>query len=223
MDHPAAQRIELPPPVHVDDWLVVVDKPAGLLSVPGRGEAGADCVVARVRQAIPEALVVHRLDMATSGLLLLARGASMQRALSRLFETRQVAKRYVAVVAGQLPAAADTDGWGLIDLPLAADWPNRPRQIVEPLRGRPSRTRWRVIGRDEPRDTTRLELEPMTGRSHQLRVHLQAIGHPILGDTLYAPEPVRVRASRLLLHATGLGLAHPATGGFMDWRSTPPF
>jgi tRNA pseudouridine32 synthase / 23S rRNA pseudouridine746 synthase len=223
MDHPADQRIELPPPVHVDDWLVVVDKPAGLLSVPGRGEAGVDCVVARVRQAIPEALVVHRLDMATSGLLLLARGASMQRALSRLFETRQVAKRYVAVVAGQLPAPADADGWGLIDLPLVADWPNRPRQVVDPLRGRPSRTRWRVIGRDEPRDTTRLELAPMTGRSHQLRVHLQAIGHPILGDALYAPEPVQVRANRLLLHACGLGLAHPATGAVMDWRSTPPF
>jgi tRNA pseudouridine32 synthase / 23S rRNA pseudouridine746 synthase len=223
MDHPDAEPIALPPPVHLDDWLLVVDKPAGLLSVPGRGPAKQDCVAARVQQAVADALVVHRLDMATSGLLLLARGAAMQRALSRLFEMRQVAKRYVAVVAGAMPAPASEDGWGVIDLPLATDWPNRPRQIVDGERGRPSRTRWRVIGRDAARDTTRLELEPVTGRSHQLRVHLQAIGHPVLGDALYASRPVQAQAQRLLLHATALMLVHPATGAPMAWHSEPPF
>jgi tRNA pseudouridine32 synthase / 23S rRNA pseudouridine746 synthase len=223
MDHSGETPIDRPPPLHLDDWLVVVEKPAGLLSVPGRGPDKQDCVAARVRRVAPDALVVHRLDMATSGLLLFARGLSMQRALSRLFETRQVAKRYVAVVAGQLQAPQGEDGWGTIALPLATDWPNRPRQVVDPEHGRASCTRWRVLDRDVAGDTTRVELEPVTGRSHQLRVHLQAIGHPILGDALYAPEADRVRAPRLLLHATGLRLVHPGTGAPVAWRSPPPF
>lgn len=223
MDIPADRPIDLPPPLHVDDWLVVVDKPAGLLSVPGRGADKQDCVAARVQRTFPDALVVHRLDMATSGLLLLARGLPMQRALSRLFETRQVAKRYIAVVAGQLTAPTSDDGWDAIDLPLATDWPNRPRQVVDAEHGRPSRTRWRVTGRDASGDTTRVELEPVTGRSHQLRVHLQAIGHPILGDALYASEADGARAPRLLLHATELRLVHPGTGAAIAWHSPPPF
>lgn len=223
MDVSGDMPIELPPPLHVDDSLVVVDKPAGLLSVPGRGADKQDCVAARVQRVFPDALVVHRLDMATSGLLLLARGPSMQRALSRLFETRQVGKRYVAVVAGHLPAAPSDDGWDTIDLPLATDWPNRPRQVVDVEHGRPSRTRWRVLERDLDAGTTRVELEPVTGRSHQLRVHLQAIGHPILGDALYAPEADRARAPRLLLHATDLRLVHPASGTASAWHSPPPF
>ncbi len=213
----------MPPLVYGDGHLVVVDKPAGLLSVPGRGAARQDCAAARVQHHYPDALVVHRLDMATSGLLLLARGAAMQKALSRAFELRQVHKRYVALAAGRVAAPSDAGGWGCIDLPLAADWPNRPRQVVDEVHGRPSRTRWRVLGYDAARDATRLELEPVTGRSHQLRVHLLALGHPILGDALYAPPAVRERAPRLLLHASALELVHPATGEPLRWCRPAPF
>jgi tRNA pseudouridine32 synthase / 23S rRNA pseudouridine746 synthase len=210
--------------VHLDADLLVLDKPAGLLSVPGRGADKQDCAAARAQRLFPDALVVHRLDMATSGLLLLARGADMQRRLSRAFAEREVSKRYVAVVAGRpVPAGPDEAGWQLVDLPLAADWPNRPRRIVDHAHGKPSRTRWREIAFDAADGTTRLELEPVTGRSHQLRVHLQALGHPVLGDQFYAPPPVRDRVARLLLHATELKLAHPATGCLMHWTSPPPF
>ncbi len=220
-------RIDSPPgslPLrHADPHLLVVDKPAGLLSVPGRGADKQDCALARVRRQHPDALVVHRLDMATSGLLLLARGPAMQRALSRAFEQRQVGKRYLALAAGRMAAPATADGWGCIDLPMAADWPNRPRQAVDAVHGRPSRTRWRVLGYEPVLDATRVELEPVTGRSHQLRVHLLALGHPILGDGLYAPDAVRERAPRLLLHACALELAHPATGEALRWCSPAPF
>lgn len=209
--------------VYGDRHLLVVDKPAGLLSVPGRGTEKQDCALARVRREYPGALVVHRLDMATSGLLLMARGPAMQRALSGAFEQRQVAKRYVALAAGRIAAPATDDGWGCIDLPLAADWPNRPRQVVDAVRGRASRTRWRVLGYDGARDATRVELEPVTGRSHQLRVHLLALGHPLLGDALYAPAAVRERAPRLLLHASMLEVTHPATGERLRWCSPVPF
>lgn len=210
--------------VHADAHLLVIVKPAGLLSVPGRGADKQDCLAARVQRLVPDALVVHRLDMATSGLLLMARGAAMQRILSRAFADRQVGKRYLAVVAGRLDAPLPaSSGWALIDLPLAADWPNRPRRIVDPVRGKPSQTKWRVLAYDAGADATRLELEPITGRSHQLRVHLQSLGHPILGDSLYAPPEVRSRSPRLLLHATALQLAHPATGEPLAWSSAAPF
>jgi tRNA pseudouridine32 synthase/23S rRNA pseudouridine746 synthase len=210
--------------VHADAHLLVIDKPAGLLSVPGRGADKQDCLSARVQHLYPDALVVHRLDMATSGLVLMARGAAMQRRLSAAFAQRQVAKRYVAVVAGRLDAPlSESGGWALIDLPLAADWPNRPRRIVDPEHGKPSQTRWRVLDYDAACDATRLELEPITGRSHQLRVHLQALGHPILGDTLYGAADVQARAPRLLLHATMLQLAHPATGQPLACSSAVPF
>lgn len=208
--------------IHADPHLLVLDKPAGLLCVPGRGEDKQDCLAARVQAVHPDALVVHRLDMATSGLWLMARGADMQRQLSRAFADRQVGKRYVAVVAGRLdmPAGA-AGGWAVIDLPLAADWPNRPRRVVDPANGKPSVTRWRVLGHEG--GTTRLELEPVTGRSHQLRVHLLALGHPILGDALYAPPGIAAASPRLLLHASRLSLTHPATGEAMRWASTPGF
>ncbi|MCI1192110.1 RluA family pseudouridine synthase [Calidifontimicrobium sp. SYSU G02091] len=202
--------------VHADDALVVADKPAGLLAVPGRGEHKADCLWARVRERFADALVVHRLDQATSGLVVFARGAAAQRALSRAFAAREVAKVYVAVVAGEMAGEA-----GEIDLPLAADWPNRPRQVVDRERGKPSLTRWRVLAHRV--GTTRLALEPVTGRSHQLRVHLQALGHPIVGDMLYAPPGVATAAPRLLLHATRLAFAHPASGGAVAFESPPPF
>ena len=216
----------LPPVLHADDWLLVVDKPAGLLSVAGRGPAGEDCLHARLQQAWPDALVVHRLDMATSGLMVFARGERAQRILSIAFAARAVEKRYVAIVAGKPePASTDGEGWATIELPLAADWPARPRQKVDAAGGRPSLTRWRVA-RESLRareDGTRLELQPVTGRSHQLRVHLAAIGHPILGDALYAPAPIAGAAPRLLLHAESLALAHPADGRPLVWRCDAPF
>lgn len=182
--------------LHVDAGLAAVNKPSGLLSVPGRQES--DCAWARLREILPDALVVHRLDMATSGLLLFARGPEMQRTLSLDFAERRVEKRYVARVQGRLDGPRDD--WAEIELPLIADWPNRPRQKVDHAQGKPSRTRWRVL--DHEGDSTRLELEPVTGRSHQLRVHLQALGHPILGDSLYGGAP----APRLMLHACALTL-----------------
>jgi tRNA pseudouridine32 synthase/23S rRNA pseudouridine746 synthase len=208
----------MPPLIHVDDALIAADKPADLLSVPGRGPENADCLSARLQAVYADARIVHRLDMATSGLIVFARGAEVQRALSIAFAERRVAKTYVAVVDGLM--RADT---GEIDLPLIADWPNRPRQMVDMVRGKPSRTRWRVLARDTARCRTRVELEPVTGRSHQLRVHLQAIGHPILGDTLYAPPAVAESAPRLLLHASRLQLAHPVDGTTLDLHSPPPF
>lgn len=200
--------------LHADASLLAVVKPAGLLAVPGRGEAGQDCLALQVQARFADARVVHRLDMATSGLMLFARGAAMQRALSRAFAERRVGKRYVAVVEGWLAGDA-----GEIALPLAADWPNRPRQRVDAEHGKPSLTRWRVLARAS--DSTRLELEPVTGRSHQLRVHLQHIGHPIRGDTLYAPAPPG--ADRLLLHATQMALTHPGDGRPLVFDSPPPF
>lgn len=189
-------RPALPPLrlVHVDDRLVLVDKPAGLLSVPGRTEA--DCASARVQALYPDALVVHRLDQATSGLLLFARGLQAQRELSADFAERRVGKVYVAVVAGLLA------GDGLIDLPLAADWPNRPRQQVDRMHGKPSQTRWHTLAHEGGH--TRVQLSPLTGRSHQLRVHLAHLGHAILGDTLYATPEIAAASPRLLLHASEL-------------------
>ena len=204
---------------HVDAQLIVAVKPSGLLSVPGRGEEGRDCLAARVQSMFDDALVVHRLDMATSGLMLFARGPAMQRALSIAFAQRRVQKRYVAVVQGTVDPSE-----GEIDLPLIADWPNRPRQIVDAARGKPSLTRYRTLAHHGAApDTTRLELEPVTGRAHQLRVHLLAIGHPILGDALYAPPEVLGRAERLLLHATSLRLSHPSSGEPLNVVSDAPF
>lgn len=202
--------------VYVDEHLVVLDKPSGLLAVPGRGEDKQDCLSTRAQRLWPDALVVHRLDMATSGLFLMGRGIHMQRVLGRAFAERRVDKRYVAVVDGRMDGAS-----GVIELPIAADWPNRPLQKVDAAAGRPSATRWRVL--QASADSTRLELEPVTGRTHQLRVHLQAVGHPILGDALYAPPAVRERAPRLLLHACALRLAHPASGEPLAFDSAPPF
>jgi tRNA pseudouridine32 synthase/23S rRNA pseudouridine746 synthase len=204
--------------------MLVLDKPAGLLCVPGRGADKADCLSARVQRDVPDALIVHRLDMATSGLCVMARGAAMQRLLSIAFAERRVGKRYEAVVSGlACPEAPDADGWAVIDLPLVVDWPHRPRRMVDFVNGQPSQTRWQVLSRDEKAGTSRLALEPVTGRSHQLRVHLLAQGHPILGDALYAPPDVQSRAPRLLLHAAGLRLLHPASGEMVSFESPVPF
>lgn len=202
--------------IHVDDSLLVADKPAGMLAVPGRGEDKQDCLYTRIRQEFPDALVVHRLDMATSGLIVFARGAEMQRRLSRMFREREVDKGYVAVAAGRLPAA------GEIALPIAADWPNRPRQKVDHLHGKHSLTRYRLLAHDAAANTSRVELEPVTGRTHQLRVHMAAAGHPILGDALYGGGAGR-DAERLLLHASVLSFAHPLGGQRLSFESAPPF
>jgi tRNA pseudouridine32 synthase/23S rRNA pseudouridine746 synthase len=199
--------------LYSDDSLLVVNKPAGLLTVPGRGADKQDCLASRVQIKFPDALVVHRLDMGTSGLIVFGRGAVMQRQLSRLFRERRVAKRYVAVVEGKPEAT------GEINLPLAADWPNRPKQKVDASSGKPSLTRYRLLAHDTATNTSRLELEPVTGRTHQLRVHLAAIGHPILGDALYGQGA----AERLLLHACRLSFAHPLSGEVLELSCVPPF
>ena len=212
--------------VYVDDSLLVLHKPSGLLSVPGRGEDKQDCLSCRVQQHYRDALVVHRLDMATSGLMLMARGPAMQRALGKLFETRAIQKRYLAVVEGQLGSSPQ---WQMVDLPIAVDWPNRPLRIIDLDNGQPSQTRWRALLFDGPTNSTRIELEPLTGRSHQLRVHLQALGHPILGDALYAPPAVQAKAPRLLLHACALTFRRPLPtpaqpeGEWLHFESEPGF
>jgi len=204
--------------IHLDSYLIVLDKPPGLLAVPGRGPDKQDCLSARAQAVWPDAMIVHRLDMDTSGILLMARGAEMQRALSIAFAKRRVHKRYVAVVAGYL--APPESEWGLIDLPLSVDWPNRPRSKVDPA-GKPSLTRWRVLGHEG--ECTRVELEPVTGRSHQLRVHLSALGHPILGDPLYAPQAVAACCGRMKLHASRIEFQHPASGEAMSFESRASF
>lgn len=213
-----------PPPhtglhiLYVDDYLLIVDKPSGLLSVPGRGEDKQDCLINRVLLEYSDALIVHRLDMSTSGLMLLARGKLMERALSILFQRRQVAKTYTAVIAGWLESDQ-----GEVTLPLITDWPNRPKQKVCFEQGKPSHTRYQVLSRHQQAYTTSVKLEPLTGRSHQLRVHMQALGHPILGDELYASEPVALQAPRLLLHATALDFLHPVTQMPVSVVSSVPF
>lgn len=212
-----------PPPdtglefLFVDDFLIVVNKPAELLSVPGRGEGMDDCLASRVQKLYPDALIVHRLDMSTSGLLLLARGQEIHRQLSRLFRDRLVEKRYLAVIDGNLAEAS-----GEVDLPLICDWPNRPRQKVDFEIGKHSLTRYTRLSKDLFSGTTRVELEPVTGRSHQLRVHMAALGHPILGDDLYGGA-AHAKANRLLLHAMDLAFVHPSTAARVSFHSEPPF
>lgn len=210
----------VPPPdrppaiIYCDASLLVADKPAGMLSVPGRGPDKQDCLSARIQAEFPDARVVHRLDMATSGLLLFARGEAMQRRLSEMFREREVVKRYCALVQGR--PAADS---GEISLPIIADWPNRPLQKVDPDTGKPSLTRYRLQHYDPQLNLSRLELEPVTGRTHQLRVHLRAIGHAIVGDALYGGLP----AARLMLHACHLGFVHPVGGESLDFTVAAAF
>ena len=219
-------------PEYEDEHLLVLNKPAGLLCVPGRGPDKQDCLRARAQQQWPDALIVHRLDQGTSGLVVMARSLAVQRALGDAFAARQVDKRYMAVVVGQpasqampadeaLLAAMPQDGerWSLIDLPLWPDWERRPLQRVDFDLGKPSQTWWRAVTEAEasalpavPAGCSRLWLSPVTGRTHQLRLHMQAIGHAMLGDALYATPAVQALAPRLLLQAREIGFAHPVTG-----------
>lgn len=199
-----------------DDYVLVSDKPAGLPAVPGRGADKQDCLYHRLLAEVPSALVVHRLDWATSGVILFALDPETQRELSQQFAEREVAKVYQAVVRGE-PAA---DG-GTIDLPLAKDFDHPPRHRVDHVHGRPAQTDWRVTARLG--DRSRVELVPHTGRSHQLRIHLTELGHPILGDALYADSATLAAAERLLLHAESLTVTHPADGRRVTFTATCPF
>lgn len=205
------------PPVilHEDAWLLVVAKPEGLLSVPGKGPEKADCLIARLLARYPRVLLVHRLDTDTSGVMVFARTSAAQVALAQQFEKRETEKHYIARVAGEVAGEA-----GRIDLPLTVDWPNRPRQHVNHETGRPAITDWQVIARAP--GETRLRLVPHTGRTHQLRVHMQALGHPILGDPLYASGAAAAHP-RLMLHAERLAFRHPGTGEAVAYTAPAPF
>ena len=201
--------------LHEDAQLIVVNKPPGLLSVPGRGEHLADCLLARVQASFPQALLVHRLDRDTSGVMVFAQTPHAQRHLGLQFEKRQTRKTYVARVWGIVEPKV-----GTVDLPLIVDWPNRPRQMVCHETGKPAVTDWRVVKHEA--DTTRIRLFPKTGRSHQLRVHMLASGHPILGDPFYAEGAAR-DFPRLMLHSEELRLKHPEGGVSMKFRAAPAF
>ena len=246
-----------------DEHLLVLEKPSGLLCVPGRGPDKQDCLSARAVQRWPDALVVHRLDQPTSGLVLMARHIEAQRALSHAFAERQIHKRYIAVVAGQLgidpissiacsaPFARDAEQepphgegvaplqggsraavpkaqeeWHTIDLPIAADWERRPLRVINHETGKSSQTLWKLLGHETSASgqaCSRVLLSPLTGRTHQLRLHMAAIGHPMLGDALYAGDALAASAPRLLLHATELAFTHPVSGQALQFQSPPSF
>lgn len=201
--------------LHEDAAILVVDKPAGLLTVPGKLENRQDCLISRLQSARWDALTVHRLDCDTSGVIIFARTKQAQGFLGQEFEKRRAQKAYVARLKGRL----DPDS-GTVDLPLGSDWDYRPRQKIDPVHGRPAQTDWQVI--DRSATETRVRLTPHTGRSHQLRVHMLALGHPILGDQIYAPETTQDHP-RLMLHAESLALHHPATGAWMTFTALAPF
>ncbi|WP_105181328.1 bifunctional tRNA pseudouridine(32) synthase/23S rRNA pseudouridine(746) synthase RluA [Pseudoalteromonas sp. T1lg21] len=202
--------------VYQDDDLLIVNKPSGLLTVPGKDPKHADCLISRVNRVFPTAKIVHRLDMATSGIICLAMHKEAHRNLSIQFQDRKTAKRYIARVFGKLEQQT-----GSVDLPLICDWPNRPKQMVDHDNGKPSLTHFKVLEREQ--DATRVELTPITGRSHQLRVHMLSLGHPILGDKLYAHPEAFAMAPRLQLHAEMLTLAHPVSGETLIFEAAPEF
>ncbi|NDV48208.1 MULTISPECIES: RluA family pseudouridine synthase [unclassified Salipiger] len=203
------------PILHADHEILVVDKPAGLLSVPGKGPELADCLIERLKQAFPQVLLVHRLDRDTSGVMVFALTPHAQRHIGQQFEYRRTKKTYLARVAGKLEPKT-----GHIDLPLIVDWPNRPKQMVCHETGKPAQTDWRVIKCSD--EESRVHLMPLTGRSHQLRVHMLAQGHPILGDPFYAPETA-ANYPRMMLHAEELRLRHPDGGLGLKFRAPAPF
>lgn len=213
----------VPPPcleevavVYADDQVLVIDKPSGLLSVAGRFVK--DCALQRLQYDYPDAVIVHRLDLDTSGLMVLALTKSAVGHLSSQFRERQVAKEYEAVVFGLVSIDS-----GSINKPIAPDWHNRPRQVIDPFGGKSALTRFKVLERNPSAPSTRLKLTPVTGRSHQLRIHLTSIGHPILGCDLYAHDQALGMAERLLLHASGLSFTQPETGQWLEFNSPVPF
>lgn len=201
--------------LHHDDHIIVAHKPAGLLSVPGKLEGRKDCLELRLRAAFWDSLLVHRLDCDTSGVMIFARTKAAQGFLGQEFEQRRAKKTYVARVWGQM-----VQDQGRVDLPLGADWPNRPRQMVDNVNGRSAITDWVVTHRAD--SETRVHLFPQTGRSHQLRVHMLALGHPILGDPIYATGAA-LASPRLMLHAESLSLHHPGSGDWVTFTAPCPF
>jgi tRNA pseudouridine32 synthase / 23S rRNA pseudouridine746 synthase len=201
--------------LHRDPSFVIVDKPAGLLSVPGRGPHLADCLIARVTEMFPTTLLVHRLDRDTSGIMVFALTRAAQKALGQQFERKKTHKTYVARVVGQVQGDS-----GQVDLPLIVDWPNRPRHMVCHDTGKPAQTDWQVIARET--GETRMQLTPRTGRTHQLRLHMMALGHPILGDPFYATG-ADADYDRMMLHSQTLGFDHPGTGEPVLFQSPAPF
>ena len=202
--------------IHQDDDILLLAKPAGLLSVPGKPAAHKDCLELRAQSRFPFAKPVHRLDMSTSGLLLMGLSEQAHRYLSIGFERRLVEKTYIALLYGHM-----SEPEGQVDLPLTCDWPNRPRQKIDFETGRASKTNWRVVGVEG--DHTRVELTPITGRSHQLRVHMASMGHPILGDSFYAHQSASEAAPRLMLHAQDLSFLHPLDGERVSFSAPSPF
>ena len=203
--------------VYEDDDLVVIEKPAGLLSVPGRLPEHQDSAYLRVLAQFPQAKITHRLDMATSGILMFAKHRDAEVAVSKMFQARTVDKHYIALVQGQL------DAEGSVEVPLITDWENRPRQIVHFELGKPAKTLYQALSYDIETDITRVLLTPITGRSHQLRVHMQYIGHPITGDKLYHPEPTRSPLKRMALHASFLAFQQPLSGQSVAIHGRVPF
>lgn len=212
-DPPTEPQLEI---LHKDDDILVLNKPSGLLTVPGKAEDMKDCLEARAQAEVTGARIVHRLDMETSGVIVMARHLEALRHLGRQFEQRQTEKTYEARVDGLLE-----EDEGEIDLPLICDWPNRPKQMVCHERGKRAVTRFKVLAREE--GVTRVALYPVTGRSHQLRVHMLSLGHPILGDNLYATGPALDAAPRLQLHARTLAFAHPETAEMLTFAAPVPF
>jgi len=204
--------------IYADDAFVIANKPYDVLSVPGRGEDKQDCLWRRVQTIFPTARVVHRLDYATSGVMVLALTLEAQRSLNRSFQERQTHKRYQAIISGT-PEQSE----GSVELPLRCDWENRPLQIVDFEQGKNALTHWKVLSKEGSEQDTRVELTPITGRSHQLRVHMQAMGHPILGDRFYADTEGQAKSDRLLLHAEQLSFPHPITGEFVEFFVPCPF
>jgi tRNA pseudouridine32 synthase/23S rRNA pseudouridine746 synthase len=204
--------------LYQDDHLLLVNKPSGLLSVPGRHPANRDCLISRLQLNFPQARIVHRLDMDTSGIMVIALSADCHRDLNQLFSERKVSKQYIAEVYGQV-----IDNKGCVQLPLICDWPNRPKQKVDIEKGKPANTGYQRLSHDPERNCSRLLLTPVTGRSHQLRVHMAEIGHPILGCEFYAHQEALAMAPRLFLHASELAFIHPVTGEPIKGISHCPF
>lgn len=199
--------------IYIDDDLIIVDKPAGLLSVPGKAEDNRDCLITRIQEKYPEAIIVHRLDMATSGLMILPRSKRAEKRISVQFQRRKVLKKYVALLHGVI----DEDE-GVITAPLICDWENRPRQKIDFEIGKPSQTYFEVLERNK--DTTLVCFWPSTGRSHQLRMHSIYIEHPICGDLFYIGDD---GYKRLMLHASYLEFKHPMSGEKIAFESSPDF
>lgn len=204
--------------VYIDSELLVIDKPYDLLTVPGRGIENQDCLINRVLREQPNARIVHRLDYATSGLVIIPMSYEAQKSISRQFEQRSTQKQYIAVVHGIVNEDA-----GVIDFPLICDWPNRPKQMIDLENGKPAQTEFKVLARDIRQNSTRVELKPITGRSHQLRVHMLALGHPILGDRFYASGDALNASNRLLLHAQSISFDHPESAERLHIEASAPF